>query len=250
MPAAARFYNASIMQPVSCALFRLALAAAALSPMAAPAHGVAAPATADAAAIGRAAEAFLRQQLAGLPGTLSIALDPIDTSRTAACTELAPFLPAALRPRPRMTVGVRCTAPQSWTMYVQATVGARGQYYVAARTIAAGQAIQPGDLAPRDGDLVALPGGIVADPQAIVGMRARYRIVAGQAIKGSALRSALAVTRGQHVRITARGRGFVVSTEGEALDDAPPGAPVQVRTASGQVVSGVVRNASLVEVAL
>jgi len=249
LPADARFYNATIMQSSSRAFACLALAAALLS-AAAPARGTAAPATADAAAVGRAAEAFLRDQLAALPGTLTITLDPIDTSRAAACAELAPFLPSALRPRSRMTVGVRCVAPQPWTMYVQATVSVRGQYYVAARTIAAGQAIQAGDLAQRDGDLVALPGGIVADPQAVIGMRARYRIVAGQAIKGSALRSALAVTRGQHVRITARGRGFVVSSEGEALDDAPPGAPVQVRTTSGQVVSGIVRSATLVEVAL
>src|SRR5690606_40960877 len=42
---------------------------------------------------------------------------------------------SALRPRARMTVGVRCAAPQSWTLYVQATVSVPGQYYVAARPI-------------------------------------------------------------------------------------------------------------------
>ena len=46
---------------------------------------------------------------------------------------------------------------QSLTAYVQASVSVPGQYYVASRTIAAGQALTPADLAPRDGDLVALP---------------------------------------------------------------------------------------------
>lgn len=241
------------MQSLSRAPLRLALLGTMLlpaPPASAAARAEAAPAAADAAAIGQAAEAFLREQLAGLPGTLSITLDPIDASRLAPCTQLAPFLPSALRPRPRMTVGVRCVAPQSWTQYVQATVSVRGQYYVAAHMIPAGQAIQADDLDARDGDLVALPHGVVVDPAAIVGMRARYRIAAGQAIKGTALRSARAVTRGQQVRITARGAGFVISSEGEALDDAPPGAPVQVRTPSGQVISGIVRNATLVEVVL
>ena len=52
------------------------------------------------------------------------------------------------------------------------------------------------------------------------------------------------------MRINARGNGFVVSSEGQALDNAAPGATVQVRTASGQVVTGVVRNAGLVEIQL
>ncbi|HYG44337.1 MAG TPA: flagellar basal body P-ring formation chaperone FlgA [Bordetella sp.] len=240
------------MQSLSRAFLPLALLGAMLPAPAAQASARAAtaPATVHATAIGQAAEAFLRDQLASLPGTLSVTLDPIDTARAAACTELAPFLPSALRPRSRMTVGVRCSAPQSWTLYVQATVSVLGQYYVAAHMIPAGQAIQASDLATRDGDLVTLPPGVVVDPGALIGMRARYRIAAGQAIRGSALRSALAVTRGQQVRITARGAGFVISSEGEALDDAPPGAPVQVRTPSGQVVSGIVRSATLVEVAL
>lgn len=250
MAARPRFYNACIMQSLSRALLQLALLGTALLP-APPAVAVErTDAAADAAAIRQSAEAFLREQLAGLPGTLSVTLDPIDTARTAACTQLAPFLPSALRPRPRMTVGVRCTAPQSWTLYLQATVSVRGQYYVAAHMIPAGQAIQASDLDTRDGDLVALPRGVVVDPAAIVGMRARYRIAAGQAIKGTALRSARAVTRGQQVRVTASGPGFVISSEGEALDDAPPGAPVQVRTPSGQIISGIVRNATLVEVVL
>jgi len=238
------------MQSLSRAFLQLALAGAVLLPAPRAVAATRADAADPAAAVAGVAEAFLRAQLAGLPGTLSVALDPIEASRAAGCAEPVPFLPAALRPRARMTIGVRCAAPQPWTLYVQATVSVRGQYYVAAHTIPPGQAIQPGDLDARDGDLVALPRGVVVDPADIVGMRARYRITAGQAIKASALRSARAVTRGQQVRITARGPGFVISSEGEVLGDAPPGAPVQVRTASGQIVSGIVRSATLVEVAL
>lgn len=246
MPAWAGSYNACIMQTLP--RFFAGLAVAALLPCATAAP--AAPATADAAAIGRAAEAFLRDQLGPVPGDLSIALDPIDTGRTPACDALAPFLPSALRLRSRMTIGVRCTAPQPWTLYLQASVSVRGTYYAAAHTIRPGQAIRPHDLAPRNGDLVTLPPGVVTDPESAIGMRARYRITAGQTMKISALRSADAITRGQQVRITARGRGFVVSSDGQALADAAPGATVQVRTSSGQVVSGIVRSASLVEVAL
>ena len=80
-------------------------------------------------------------------------------------------------------------------------------------------------------------------------MTAAYRITAGQPIKGAALRNAQSVVRGSNVRINAVGKGFMVSSEGQALDNAAPGATV-VRMPSGQVVSGVVRNAGLVEMHL
>ncbi len=201
-------------------------------------------------AVAAAARSYLIEQLSALRGQPTVAIDPPRTDHLSACTDLSPFLPSGMRPRARMTVGVRCIAPRPWTTYVQATVSVPGQYYVASRTIAAGQALTPSDLAARDGDLVALPPGAITDPRAVLGMSAAYRISAGQPIKAASLRSAQAVVRGATVRIDARGKGFVVSSEGEALDNAAPGATVQVRTAGGQVVSGIVKNAGLVEIQL
>lgn len=188
--------------------------------------------------------------MAALPGEPSITLDPLRTDRLDACEALTPFMPSGMRVRARMTVGLRCVAPRTWTVYAQATVSVPGQYYVAARQIAPGKTIEAADLTTRDGDLVALPPGVITDAAAILGMRPAHRIAAGQPIKGAGLRSAESVSRGQSVRITARGNGFVVSSEGQALDNAPPGATVQVRTASGQVVSGIVQAAGLVEIQL
>ncbi|AYD64290.1 flagellar basal body P-ring formation protein FlgA [Achromobacter sp. LC458] len=201
-------------------------------------------------AIVNAAQDYLLEQLAGLPGQPSVAIDPPRVDRLAPCDAMSPFMPSGMKLRSRMTVGVRCNAPKPWTTYVQATVSVPGYYYVASRMIAAGQALTPDDLSPRDGDLVSLPPGAITDPQTVVGMSAAYRINAGQPVRGSSLRNAQSVMRGANVRINARGNGFVVSSEGQALDNAAPGATVQVRTASGQVVSGVVRNAGLVEIQL
>lgn len=196
------------------------------------------------------AQAYLLEQLAALPGQPSVALDPPRVERLAPCDAMSPFMPSGMRLRSRMTVGVRCNAPKAWTTYLQATVSVPGNYYVASRMIAAGQALTPADLTPREGDLVALPPGAITRPEAVIGMTAAYRINAGQPVKSTALRNAQSVLRGSNVRINARGKGFVVSSEGLALDNAAPGATVQVRTASGQVVSGVVRNAGLVEIQL
>ncbi|OWT79954.1 MULTISPECIES: flagellar basal body P-ring formation chaperone FlgA [unclassified Achromobacter] len=204
----------------------------------------------DPAAVISVADDYLRQQLASISTNPTIKFDEIHTERLQTCDDLSAFMSAGARPRARMSVGVRCAAPRPWSVYVQASVSAPGQYFVAARNINAGEPITPDALVPRDGDLVNLPPGAVTDGQSIIGMTASYRIATGQPIKLASLRSPGAIQRGQSVRVNAHGRGFSVSTEGVAMESAAPGSTVQVRTASGQVVSGIVQRTGSVEVPL
>ncbi|OZI29720.1 flagella basal body P-ring formation protein FlgA [Bordetella genomosp. 10] len=230
---------------------RFVLAASTALPLAASAQE-AAPAFApqDPAAVISVADDYLRQQLAAISPNPIIKFDEVRTERLQACDDLSAFMSAGARPRARMSVGVRCAAPRPWSVYAQASVSIPGQYVVAARTINAGEPITPDAMAPRDGDLVNLPPGAVTDGQSIVGMTASYRIASGQPIKLTSLRSAGAIQRGQTVRINAHGRGFTVSSEGVAMESAAPGSTVQVRTPSGQIVSGIVQRTGNVEVPL
>jgi len=225
-----------------------ALWAACALPHAAAAQAPTAPQ--DPAALASAVEAFLYDQLAAFPGKASVTLDPVRAEHLAACDDPAPYLSSPLRLRSRISVGVRCTAPHAWTTYVQANVSVAGQYYVAKRPIPAGRLITDEDVAPRDADLATLSRDVVVQRGRVVGMRADARISAGQPIKGSALRSAQSVERGQNVTIVAVGKGFVVTSEGEVLADAGPGDRVQVRTASGQIVNAVVESANRVKISL
>lgn len=231
-------------------VLRPALAAALLAAGLGLPAGAKAGATQDPAVLGATAQAYLRGQLADLPGTVSITLDPLRTERLSACDKLTPFLSSPVRLRPRMSIGVRCSAPHTWTTYVQATVSVAGRYYVAVQPLSAGRLIASTDIEARDADLATLSPDIITDAERIVGMRAGSRIAAGQPIKGAALRNAQSIERGQNVNIVISGKGFTVSGEGQALDNAAPGDRVQVRTTSGQVVSGVARNAGLVEITL
>jgi flagella basal body P-ring formation protein FlgA len=55
------------------------------------------------------------------------------------------------------------------------------------------------------------------------------------------------VRQGQTVKTVSRGAGFSVSSEGRALHNAQEGQIVQVRTPSGQTVSGIARSGGIVE---
>jgi len=224
----------------------LVLAAAAL-----PALAQTAPAVPrqDPAVLRLAVEQFLATQAAGLPGQVAVKVGQIDSrNNLAACAAPQPFLAAGSRAWGKTTVGVRCSEPAHWTIYVQATVQVVGEYFVTARPLAQGQAIAESDLARIRGDLTALPPSIVTDGGLAVGRTLAMSLPAGVPLRQDALRSQPVVQQGQVVRLVTNGPGFRVSTEARALTNAVEGQVAQARTANGQVVSGVARGGGVVEV--
>ncbi|MFL9869440.1 flagellar basal body P-ring formation chaperone FlgA [Paraburkholderia fungorum] len=208
------------------------------------------PGQQDAEAIRSAALAFLQQQSAGLPGKVEITVAPAFPRGLASCTTLEPFMPSGARLWGRMTVGVRCAGERPWTIYLQARIALRATYYLAARAMAPGEVFTAADLVARDGDLTGLPQAIVTDPSQALGSVSLVRIAGGMPLRRDMLKSASAVSIGQTVRVVAAGAGFAISAEGSAMNNASPGQQIRVKTANGQIISGIVKDGSTVEVQL
>ncbi|TXC88214.1 flagellar basal body P-ring formation chaperone FlgA [Paraburkholderia azotifigens] len=231
-------------------------AAAAPAPVQAPAQAAAQPAPPtpagqqDGELIRRAALAYLQQQSAGLPGKVDITVASVFPRGLAACTTLEPFLPAGARVWGRTTVGVRCAGERPWTLYLQAKVSIHATYFLAARAIAPGELLSAADLIARDGDLTLLPQAVITDPAQAVGSVALMRVSPGLPLRRDMLKSAEAVSIGQNVKVVAQGPGFAISAEGSAMNNAAPGQPVKVKTANGQIIQGIVKDAGTVEIQL
>ncbi|GIZ52662.1 flagellar basal body P-ring formation chaperone FlgA [Noviherbaspirillum aridicola] len=227
----------------------LLAALTALSLPAAASAQTPAPARQDPAALRQVAEQFLRVQSAGLPGEAQISVGQVDPRMNlAVCPAPEAFLPAGSRAWGKTTVGIRCNAPSTWTIYIAATVRVQGEYLVAAAPLAQGKTLGPEDIVGMRGELTALPAGIVTDVSQAVGRTMAISLPAGAPLRADSLRSVAAVQQGQTVRIVSAGPGFRVSAEGRALNNAADGQVAQARTASGQVVSGVARAGGVVEV--
>ena len=210
-----------------------------------------APATMqDGESIRVAALNFLQQQAAGLPGKVEITVTPVFPRGLAACSALDPFMPTGARLWGRMTVGVRCVGERPWTLYVQARVSINATFYTAARAIAPGEVLSNADLVARDGDITAMPQAIVTDPAQAVGAVALSRVPAGLPLRTDMLRAASSVAIGQNVHVVAGGSGFSISAEGTAMNNAAPGQQVRVKTAGGQIITGIVKDSQTVEIAL
>lgn len=192
-------------------------------------------------------EQFLLRQTAGLPGKVSITINTPISGALPACESPEPFLPGGVRLWGRISVGVRCQSDQPWTRFVPVYIAVRSVYYVAVRPITAGQVLTITDAAPREGDLATLPRSVIVDPAQFSGATALNQIASGAPLRRELLRDAMAVQRGQTIRVRSQGAGFMVSAEGRAMTSAAVGTLIQVKMPGGTLISGIVGPDGMVE---
>lgn len=225
------------------ALF-IALAASAPGALAQPAA-----ARQDLTAVRQLAEQYLTAQSAGLKGEVTVSIGALDQRMLLApCTALQAFQQPGARAWGKTSVGVRCTAPSAWTIYLQAQVSVKADYVATAVPLVQGQAIEEAQLVMVRGDLASLPNGVLTDKTQAVGRTSTVSLASGAPLRQDLLRSKPVVQQGQAVKVVNKGAGFSVSADAKAIGTAGEGQVVQVRTPGGAVLSGVARAGGIVEV--
>lgn len=211
---------------------------------------VAAQAQQDPAPVTQAIEAFLHVQTQGLPGQVDFEIRPLDpANRLAACQNLDVSLAGGARLWGRSSVMVRCLDDRGWRLHVPVTIRVIGDYLVTARALSQGQILSAADLLRNNGDLTALPSGILTDESQAIGHTVALSIPAGRPLRGDMLRQPLAVQQSQSVKVISTGPGFqVAGSDGRALNAAADGQVVRVRMANGHIVSGIARTGGIVEI--
>jgi flagella basal body P-ring formation protein FlgA len=96
--------------------------------------------------------------------------------------------------------------------------------------------------------LSTLPSNVLTDQSQVIGKTVKNGFSAGQPLRSDLLITPWAVQQGQNVKTVSNGPGFSVSSEGKALNNAIAGQLVQVKTNSGQTVSGIAQPGGIVEV--
>jgi flagellar basal body P-ring formation protein FlgA len=202
----------------------------------------------DTTALKKIAEAYVRKETANLPGKVSISVNEVDPRlRLPFCPAPEAYTPSGTRLWSNASVGIRCTKP-NWSLSIPINVRVMAEVVVAARSLARNQVIESTDVTLREVDLTQLPTSTLTDMSQAVGKLAGFSISAGTPLKNELLRAPLVIRQGQKVTLQARGAGFKVNTEGQALGDGRVGDSVSVRTTSGKVVSGVIKSPGVVEV--
>lgn len=222
-----------------------------ISALAFAAPAPAAPGRQDLTVLRTVAEQYLQGQGAGLPGKVTVTMGNINQGMNLAqCAAMQAFQQPGARPFGKTTVGVRCTAPTPWTVYIQAQVSVQAEYVAAAMPLVQGQPIQASQLVMITGDLGMLPNGVLTDIGQAIGRTSTMSIAAGAPLRSDILKSQPVVQQGQAVQLVSSGAGFKVSAAARAIGTAAEGQVVQARTQNGTIVSGVARAGGVVEVAI
>lgn len=192
---------------------------------------------------------FLHKETQGLPGRVSYSIGTLDPrTQLTPCPAIEAFQPATGRLWGKTTIGVRCNAPNGWTIYVPVQISVVTDFLATAKPLSQGQVLTLADLLTRSGDLAALPSGILTEPSQAVGKTLRNSVAAGQPLRSDMLSAPLVIKQGQAVKLIAGGTGFSVTGDGIALGNAAEGQTIQIRTPNGSTISGVARQGNLVEV--
>jgi len=188
--------------------------------------------------------AFVRAQTQALPGKVSIQVAEIDRRVTLpACPALEAFLPPGSQLNGNSSVGVRCNSKQPWSLFVQVNVKHSVNMLTVNKTLQQGQTVRAEDLGNLSSE--SLQTGTLSDPSQAIGKIMKYGVAAGQILRNDMLRAPYSIMIGQSVHLQVRGTGFRVSAEGQALNNAAEGDAISARSASGQIVSGIVKGGTI-----
>jgi flagella basal body P-ring formation protein FlgA len=203
----------------------------------------------DVGELARLAEGFAREHVQQRAGRIEVSVGRIDpATRVSRCDAVQPFVPANAPLWGNGNVGLRCARPQPWTLFVPVSVRVFAEVVVTSRPVGRHQLLGEADLARRTLDLTQQPLGLITDPAAAAGRITRAALPAGAALRADMLRAPFAVSQGQQVRVLYVGETIHVSSEGRSLSNAAVGELAQVRTPSGKVIRGIVREPGVIEV--
>jgi flagellar basal body P-ring formation protein FlgA len=171
--------------------------------------------------------------------------------RLAPCRRTEAYLPAGQRLLGRTRVGLRCLEGTTlWNVSLPVTVSVFAPGVVARAALPAGTLLTEAHLSFGEIDWGADNGRAQADIGPLLGRELVRPLSPGSAVLASDLKTRQWFAAGETVQILARGAGYAVSTDGEALSPGVEGQTVRVRTSNGRVLSGRATGDRLVEVML
>lgn len=215
--------------------------------------GVAAATTQSLDAVQAAAEDYVRGHLPTSRAKHYVSAARLDPRlRLASCASpLETFAqnPAAFGAR--VTVGVRCTAANPWTLYVPVAVEVEIPVLVLRRSLARRARVAMTDVEPQVRRLPGSAASFIEDIASLQGHRLKRSLPVGTALTVDMLTPDVLVRRGQQVTLIAALGAVEIRAQGQALSEGGVADRIRVQNVSSlKVVEGVIESDSVVRVGL
>lgn len=200
------------------------------------------------------AKTFLTERLAGqISGRLDIQSQPLDPrlQLTQCSAKIQAYLPPGADPLTTNSIGLHCSAPNEWTVYVPVQVAIYTQVLVTTQPIAPGTLLTDAYFTSVEKPSRLLSRGFFQNPSQIAGLQVKRSLREGDIIGPQDVSEPIVVRKGEVVTIGAALGGLRVTMNGIATQDGRKGEIISVKNQnSGRIVQAVVRDNNYVEVPL
>ena len=204
-------------------------------------------------AVQSAAEEFVRSRLPASNAKQYVTAAKLDPRlRVESCDQpLETFEQSATTLGERVTVGVRCAAANTWTLYVPVSVEVEIPVLVLRRALARRARVAVIDVEPQTRRVPGNAASFLLDSASLQGHRLKRSLPAGTALTVDMLVPDVVVRRGQQVTLIAASGPVEIRAQGHALTEGGVADRVRVQNASSlKVVEGVVESDNVVRVGI
>ena len=163
--------------------------------------------------------------------------------------DLSTYFAPGARQTGKTTVGVRCSAPKPWALYVPASVEVYEKVYQTTANLPKGHVIGETDIDLVEKNLSKLNRGYFTDKSNLIGQQTRRSLLSGVVLTPSKVKPALLVKRGEVVSVEAKSRLYTIKMSGTALMDGAKGQKIRVKNLSSKrIIEGTVTEYGVVTV--
>lgn len=200
--------------------------------------------------IRQAAEDFVRSRLPATAAAHHIEAMRLDPRlRLRACAAALQTFAANAHGSARTTVGVRCTNPVLWTLYVSVGIEIEAPVLVLRRALPSQAVIEAQDVERQRRRLPGSTAAFINELSELQGQRLRRAVPAGTVLTANLLRPDVVVHRGQQVTLLAANGIVEIRARGQALSEGGTADRVRVQNLSSRkIVEGVVQSDGVVRV--
>lgn len=207
----------------------------------------------DLADIRQVARAFALEQVVDRSVRTDVQASDVDPRlRLKQCaTPLTAYLPPGTQLRGNGVVGVRCSGPVPWKLFVPVRLARVAKVARVVGHHAAGHRLGSADVTWIEQELRSIEQTFIQGRANPVGQVLRHSVSDGQVLRPAMLRAAHVIRRGDQVTLAVSGSALAIRMRGQALENGAIGQRVRARNrSSGRVVEGIVRDEGLIEISV
>ena len=162
--------------------------------------------------------------------------------RLPRCTSsLVPFMPPGVDPKGNITVGIRCSEPKSWKLYISARVTTYDNVVVLTRSLPRHSMITSEDVRLVEYDVTDVTSPLLTRVEEAIGKELSRSLPGDRPLTYNVLSNPVVIRRGQRVSLLYKSPGIEVRGSGLALGDGTKGQRIAVRPHGvSRTVTGVV----------